>query len=67
MKINRLLELLKVERTCVQRNHDALCNRDCENCDLVQNDFELIEAYDAVISIFENLNKGDRANEQSVV
>lgn len=53
MTINRQIELLKIERECVQRNHDGRCNRDCANCELVQIDTELLEMYDEVIKNYE--------------
>lgn len=53
MTINRQIELLKIERECVQRNHDGSCNRDCANCDLVQIDTDLLEMYDEVITNYE--------------
>ena len=53
MTINRQIELLKIERECVQRNHDGRCDRDCANCELVQTDTELMEMYDEVIRNYE--------------
>lgn len=53
MTIDRQIELLKIERECVQRNHDGRCNRDCANCELVQIDTELLEMYDEVIKNYE--------------
>ena len=48
----RMLELLKIERECVTRGEN--CNRDCANCDLVQDADELIEMYDKVIRFVAN-------------
>ena len=53
MTTARALELLKIERKCVMRNHDHTCNRNCAKCDLVQDDTELIAMYNAVINIVE--------------
>lgn len=53
MTIDRQIELLKIERECVQRNHDGRCDRDCANCELVQIDTELLEMYDEVIKNYE--------------
>lgn len=53
MSNERMLELLKIERECIQRNHDNTCNRDCLNCDLVQKDEDLMEMYDKIISEYE--------------
>ncbi len=49
MQTKRMLELLKIERKCVQRNIDGQCNRDCAKCDLVQPDSEVIEMYTEAI------------------
>ena len=58
MKIDRVLELLKIERECVTRqspcnDKSKLCNRNCGECDIAQNDLEIIEMYDFVISMME--------------
>lgn len=58
MKIDRVLELLKIERECVTRQSPCnekskLCNRNCGECDIAQNDLEIIEMYDFVISMLE--------------
>lgn len=58
MKINRVLELLKAERECVTRQSPCnekskLCDRNCGECDIAQNDLESIEMYDFVISMVE--------------
>lgn len=61
MKIARVLELLKIERECVTRQSPCnekskLCDRNCGECDIAQNDLELIDMYDFVIGIIEALN-----------
>lgn len=58
MKIDRVLELLKIERECVTRQSPCnekskLCDRNCGECDIAQNDLELIEMYDFVIGMLE--------------
>lgn len=59
MKIARVIDLLKAERECVNRNsHGANCDRRCENCDLVQKDDELIEMYDFLLSMLEMKKEG---------
>ena len=60
MKIDRVLELLKIERECVTRQSPCnekskLCDRNCGECDIAQNDLELIEMYDFVIGMIETL------------
>ena len=51
MTINRMIDLLETEKACVQTNADQRCDRDCTNCNLVQEDTELIEMYTKVADI----------------
>ena len=51
MTLDRMIELLKVERECVQRNSQSICDRNCEKCDIVQDDKELQDMYSEVISL----------------
>ncbi len=56
MKIDKAIELMKVERECVMRNDDVHCDRDCANCDLrdlLEKTSDIIEAYDTVIETLE--------------
>ena len=56
MTIERMVELLKIELECVQRNNQPVglnCDRDCGRCDLVQNPDELINMYDFVIKLLQ--------------
>lgn len=46
MELTRAIELLEIERECVMRD----CNRDCANCDLVQDRDELVTMYNTVIA-----------------
>ena len=55
MSTNRAIELLKIELACVQRNENGLCDRNCADCDLVQQTSELIDMYRYVISRMEEL------------
>lgn len=48
-KFEQARRLMFIELECVQRNIDHKCNRDCANCDLVQTDEDLIQAYQAAI------------------
>lgn len=50
MTKDRALELLKIERECVLRNENG-CDRNCANCDLVQDTDELLEMYEFVLKI----------------
>mgnify|MGYP007038222773 CR=1 FL=1 len=53
LDFERMIELLKIERECVQRGNT--CDRNCAKCDLVQDDKELIEMYDNVIFTLEHI------------
>ena len=44
---NKAIEIIKNEKECVKRA--VYCNRKCETCDLVREDFEIIESYDKAI------------------
>jgi len=60
MLLKRVLELIKIEKDCIIRNRDNLCDRQCQNCDLVQDDTVLIAAYNTVEEILLNqINKED--------
>ena len=41
------IRLLKIERECVSRD----CDRECAKCDLVQDRYELLAAFDDAISM----------------
>ena len=53
MTIQRMIELLEIESMCVDRNINKHCDRDCEHCDLAQNDKELQEMYSSVIELLD--------------
>lgn len=57
MTQDRAIDLLKTELSCVRRNENGLCDRDCASCDLVQQTSELIEMYEFVISHMEKQNE----------
>lgn len=68
MSLSRALELLKIERECVQRQSDYgipgesnKCRREwegtCRDCDLVQSDSDVLQMYDTVIEIVDFLAK----------
>ena len=46
MELTRAIELLEIERECVTRD----CDRDCANCELVQDRDELVTMYNTVIA-----------------
>ena len=51
MTIKRMIELLDIEHECMLRKSHDDCNRNCADCDLVQDDDELHEMYTNVISL----------------
>lgn len=56
MTHERAIELLKIERECINRNYQPFgknCDRNCSKCDLVQNPEELLKMYDYVIDAME--------------
>jgi hypothetical protein len=60
MTIQRIIELLEIEHECILRaGHDA-CDRNCADCDLVQDDGDLHEMYTDVITLL----KEQEAREQ---
>ena len=58
MKVERIIELLEIEKECVLRNASGECNRYCAGCDLLQDDTELHEMYTEAIALL----KGRRAH-----
>ncbi len=51
MTIDRIIELLEIEKQCVLRNSIHECDRDCANCDLAQKDSDLLKMYTDVIDL----------------
>ena len=45
------LVVMEIERECVQRASNHLCDRECEGCDLVLPDDIVLNAYDTVIAM----------------
>jgi len=45
MEFKDAYNLMDIELKCVRRNSTHTCNRECDKCDLVQKDTDLIEAY----------------------
>ncbi len=59
MDIKRSIELLQYEVECITRQDTEKCNRDCANCDLVQDTDELLHAYYFTLAILFNLLEKD--------
>lgn len=55
MKIDKLIYYLEIERECIKRNEYTECDRDCLNCDLVQDTDTLLAVYDTTIEILKEL------------
>ena len=51
MTTQRIAELLGIELECVMRNSQKKCDRNCADCDLVQEDWELIVMYQSAIDL----------------
>lgn len=51
MTIQRMLELLEIEHECMLRGSHDDCDRNCADCELVQDDDELHEMYTDVIAM----------------
>lgn len=51
MTIQRMIELLEIEHECMLRGAHDDCDRNCADCELVQDDWELHEMYTNVISV----------------
>jgi hypothetical protein len=51
MTVERMIELLEIEKECVLRNASGECNRYCAGCDLIQDDTELHEMYTDAIAL----------------
>ena len=53
MSLDRVIELLKIERECVLRQNGNGCQREntncCVGCDLVQSDNEIFQMYNVAI------------------
>ena len=51
MTIQRMIELLEIEHECILRNSHDDCDRNCADCNLVQDDGDLHEMYTDVIAL----------------
>lgn len=50
MTKDKIIKYLKIERECISRD----CDRNCGECDLVQEQETLLDAYDSAIALLEN-------------
>ncbi len=51
MTIQRMLELLEIEHECMLRGSHDDCDRNCADCELVQDDGDLHEMYTDIIAM----------------
>ncbi len=51
MTIQRMIELLEIEHECMLRGAHDDCDRNCADCELVQDDGDLHEMYTNVIAL----------------
>lgn len=50
MTKDEVIKYLKIERECISRD----CDRNCGECDLVQEQETLLETYNSAIALLEN-------------
>ena len=65
MEESRVIELLRIERECVRRG--STCNRDCANCDIVQDTDELLEMYGTAIELISAYQRRMEYEEDRVI
>ena len=56
MTLERAADLMAIERQCVNTAAHNWCERDCQNCHLVQDDKELLDAFDIAESALRGLD-----------
>ena len=65
MEFKDAYNIMDIEINCIHRNITHTCDRKCENCDLVQKDTDLIEAYTMAKFALEQLCKSEK-NESAI-
>ena len=50
MNNQEVIDILQVERQCVERANNGQCNKECSKCDLCENAGRILEAYDIALS-----------------
>ena len=56
MDKNEVIRILKIERECISRD----CDRNCGQCDLVQEQETLLKVYDEAIRLLEQMEYGNK-------
>lgn len=61
MKLQKVIDILKTEKKCVERAGTSTmnrgCDRNCADCDLVLDDKEILTAYKIAIQHMEQINR----------
>lgn len=59
MNMQRVVDILKIEKECVERagtsTPNKSCNRECSECDLLMDDTEILQAYTLAIGCIEGI------------
>ena len=61
MNLKRARKLMLIETMCIKKANT--CDRDCANCELVQKDDELLEAYKLAIEALEEKIRKEKNND----
>ena len=56
MDKDEVIHILKIERECISRD----CDRNCGQCDLVQEQETLLKVYDEAIRLLERMEYGNK-------
>lgn len=60
MNMTEVVDILKTEKECVERQGTMACpNRDCANCDLLLPTEDVLQAYTLAIGCIEGLMEGE--------
>lgn len=64
MNMQRVVDILKTEKECVERAGTATpnkaCNHECSECDLLLDDTEILQAYTLAIGCIEGMKMDDK-------
>lgn len=63
MSIDEAIKLLEIEKMCVK--HADVCNRECDECALVQNTDKLLEMYTSVCELLKQLKEYQQLEERT--
>jgi len=66
MTIQRMIELLEIEHECMLRGSHNDCNRNCADCELVQDDGDLHEMYTDVIALLKEQEAIEKNKEYKI-